>query len=241
MIRICQASIDENGHIKGGRAGDQTHKELNIKPWYSKPWTICVRHPNESIANKAANIAMMIAESNLCGYDQNERNTLHTELKKHNYDVGAYIASGVPTETDCSAFVTCAYIAAGVKTLEYSGNAPTTSTIERVFKAAGFQILTQGKYVKTDSHLKKGDLLVKPGSHVVIVCDSSADDSYYYPMYEGTSPSIVVALQDVGEKDTSKAHRAEIATVNGITDYVGTGSQNVAMLNLLKQGKLIKP
>jgi len=64
--------------------------------------------------------------------------------------------------------------------------------------------------------------------------------SVYYPKYTGTSPSIVVALSAVGEKDTSKAHRKMIASANGIKSYSGTATQNTQMLNLLKQGKLRK-
>jgi hypothetical protein len=44
----------------------------------------------------------------------------------------------------------------------------------------------------------------------------------------------------VGEKDTSKAHRAKIAAANGITNYAYTAAQNTKMVNLLKKGKLIK-
>lgn len=62
----------------------------------------------------------------------------------------------------------------------------------------------------------------------------------YYPKYTGTSTSIVTALAGVGEKDTSKTHRTKIAKVNGIANYTGTAPQNTQMLNLLKQGKLIK-
>ena len=47
-------------------------------------------------------------------------------------------------------------------------------------------------------------------------------------------------LAAVGEKDTSKAHRAKIAAANGITNYAYTAAQNTKMVNLLKKGKLIK-
>lgn len=62
----------------------------------------------------------------------------------------------------------------------------------------------------------------------------------YYPKYKGLSISIVDALSAVGVKDVSKAHRAKIAKANGIKNYTGTPSQNLKMLKLLKNGKLIK-
>ena len=65
--------------------------------------------------------------------------------------------------------------------------------------------------------------------------------SKYYPKYTGaTNTSIISGLAGVGEKDTSYAHRAKIAAANNISNYHGTAAQNLYMLELLKQGKLIK-
>lgn len=38
-----------------------------------------------------------------------------------------------------------------------------------------------------------------------------------------------------------KQLKKRIATANGFTPYLGTAKQNVKMLELFKQGKLIKP
>lgn len=62
----------------------------------------------------------------------------------------------------------------------------------------------------------------------------------YYPRYFGTSGSIVTALNTVGVA-SSFNNRKKIAKANGITAYLGTAAQNIKLLNLLKQGKLIKP
>ncbi len=61
----------------------------------------------------------------------------------------------------------------------------------------------------------------------------------YYAKYTGKSGSIVDALRAIGA-DSSFSNRRAIAKANGITAYVGSPSQNIKMLNLLKQGKLIK-
>ena len=59
--------------------------------------------------------------------------------------------------------------------------------------------------------------------------------------YDGTKEtSIVDALKSKGV-DSSKSNRKKIAIANGIDNYVGTSKQNVELLNLMKQGKLIKP
>ena len=62
----------------------------------------------------------------------------------------------------------------------------------------------------------------------------------YYPRYFGTSGSIVAALNSLNI-GSSFSNRKKIAKANEIKLYAGTAAQNTRMLNLLKQGKLIKP
>lgn len=59
----------------------------------------------------------------------------------------------------------------------------------------------------------------------------------YYPAYNGSN-SITQSLRAIGV-DSSMAHRKQIASANGIGGYAGTYTQNVTMLTLLKQGRLI--
>lgn len=61
----------------------------------------------------------------------------------------------------------------------------------------------------------------------------------YYPKYTGKSNSLVDALKSLGV-NSAYAYRKQIAAANGITGYRGSAAQNSEMLNLLKQGKLIK-
>ena len=69
--------------------------------------------------------------------------------------------------------------------------------------------------------------------------DSGANKAYF-KKYTGKSISISDALKSLGYV-SSYAYRKKIAAANGIKYYVGTAKQNTTMLNLLKQGKLIKP
>ncbi len=82
-----------------------------------------------------------------------------------------------------------------------------------------------------------------PTEYLTIVKTSttttSAPKVQYYPKYTGKSTSIVDALNTLGIKSTY-ANRLKIATKNKIVLYVGSASQNTKLLNLLKQGKLIK-
>ncbi|MCQ2439622.1 MAG: hypothetical protein MJ074_07650 [Oscillospiraceae bacterium] len=170
-VRIGHASIDENGHAQGGKAGDQSGKEVCIRTWYDKPWSLLLRHPDRSVADRAAAACEAGCANPLIGYDQYQRNTAHTQAKAVGYDL-AKISTAC--ETDCSAFVTLCYIAAGVKALEYTGNAPTTATMQAAFTAAGFQVFTGSRYLAGTDQLRRGDVLVKPGSHTVMVLDDGA-------------------------------------------------------------------
>ena len=77
-------------------------------------------------------------------------------------------------------------------------------------------------------------------NEVNALCGKSTPKVNYYPRYFGTSGSIVSALNSLNIT-SSFNNRKKIAGVNGIKLYMGTAAQNTRLLNLLKQGKLIKP
>lgn len=239
---IVHSSIDEKGQAHGGKAGDQTKKEVCTRSWYNSNWNVCLRHPDKLISRKAASIAKKLADSNLVGYDQYQRNTLYNALVKYGWDVDKYIESGELTECDCSSFMYAVYCCV-IPKMRKAGNAPTTRTMRNTFYNAGFKVLVTNDYLKSDNKLITGDVLVHEGYHTVMnITDNVAAEPAvkYYPKYEGKSISIVDGLRAVGESNTSLAYRKKIAVVNNIVDYVGTSKQNGYMLNLLKQGKLVR-
>jgi len=69
--------------------------------------------------------------------------------------------------------------------------------------------------------------------------DSSSSVSYY-PATNPVGGSIVNTLNSIGV-DSSFTNRERIARANGISNYTGTEQQNIQLLNLLQQGKLIRP
>jgi GH25 family lysozyme M1 (1,4-beta-N-acetylmuramidase) len=69
---------------------------------------------------------------------------------------------------------------------------------------------------------------------------NSSKTTKYYKKYTGKSNSLVNALSYLNI-DSSFSYRKKIAKANRITLYVGTAKQNLKLLNLLKQGKLVKP
>lgn len=167
MVKIGHASSDEAKGIKNGRAGDQTGGEVCIRNWYAKPWRVMLRPKRPDIAEKSAQACEKGCANNRIGYDQNQRNTAHTQAQHAGYNLAKIT---VNCETDCSAFMTLCAIAGGVKGLEYTGNAPTTSTMVQAFIRTGmYDLYTDPKYLTTDQYVKRGDILVTPGKHTVMV------------------------------------------------------------------------
>lgn len=182
-MKLVHASISENrnaGWDGKAKAGDQTGKEVCVRSWYSKPWDIMLRYPDKSIAEKAASVAVKLANSNLVGYDQSGRNTLYKALKAVNFDVDAYIKTGKKTECDCSSFVYAAF-ACFVPSMRSDGNAPVTSTMRKLYKKWGFDVFTGSKYLN-GNNLINGDILVKESAHTAIATDGYATGTTTKPV-----------------------------------------------------------
>lgn len=171
-VKIGHASLDERGKISGGAAGDQTGAEVCIRTWYSKPWGFVLRCKNSEKAEKMAFACEQGCANEKIGYNQARRNTLYTQARNVNYDLSKITTA---CECDCSSFMTVCALAAGIP-ITYSSNAPTTSTMKTIFMNTGeFDILTESKYLTGDACLRRGDILVKPGSHTAMVLENGAD------------------------------------------------------------------
>lgn len=167
-MKIGHASIDENKNIKGGKTGDQTQKEVCIRDWYNKPWQYVIRCKSRNIANRMADFCTAICNNNNVGYNQNKRNTLKQQLEKHNWSV----VDIEPCDCDCSSFMVVCAESQGIK-IKYNGtNAPNTSSMRKAFQNTGmFEILSNSKYLTTDTYLLRGDILLKEGSHTVMALE----------------------------------------------------------------------
>ena len=168
-VIIAHASIDENKNTKNGQAGDQTGREVCTRTWYNKPWSYVIRFKDRTRANKVADAMEMAAKNDNIGYDQNQRNTLLREARKYNYNISKV---NVPCETDCSALVSVACIYAGIPegVLVLSGNCANTRNIRQLLvQCGGVDVFTSAAYVNHFDKLRRGDILLKPGSHVAVV------------------------------------------------------------------------
>lgn len=195
-VKLAAAHIDERGRATGGKAGDQTGKEVCVRNYYvhSKGWRV-FRPKSAAAADKIAWDAQAACDNPNIGYDQNQRGTLYDVSKPYGFN-----CSDVKTkcETDCSALVRvcCAY--AGIDLPNF-----TTPTEAQVLLASGaFEELTGAKYTNQSTYLRRGDILVtKTKGHTEIVLTNgskagSKPSTSQRVMKNGMSGSDVKALQE---------------------------------------------
>lgn len=173
MISNC--GHDENGKYSGGAAGDQTGTEWEIRTWYNRPWNCVLRHPDRNVGNMLADLARKAAQNNLVGYDQNQRGTYWQHLKASNYDPAQIT---IKCEADCSSGVAANVKAAGyrlgIKSLQNVSADCYTGNLRVALKAAGFEVLTDSKYLTSDAYLLPGDILLYEGHHTATNLDTGS-------------------------------------------------------------------
>lgn len=244
-IKVGSARSNENFQGKigtGGKPGDQRQKkipdmdgEVSMQEMYasSKGWII-LRAYKVSDANALAERMETACNNVHIGYSQDERHKIWKDG----------IDTEKDTNCDCSSLVRQCIIEATGKD---PGNIRTVDLVKMVMKLGIFENV--GEWVsQTKTPLYNGDILcTKTSGHTMIVVAGNPRKKAkveYFPQYiekvDGKTNSIVDALNKL-KINSSKIYRAEIAKVNGIKNYKYTAEQNLYMLDLLKQGKLIKP
>ena len=187
---ISNSGSDENGSYTGGQAGDQTGKEWQMRSWYNRPWSCVLRYPDQKVAMKIAQLAIDAALNDKVGYDQSQNRTYLSQLKAVGWEPSKITAA---CEADCSAGV-CANVTAaghllGIKALQnhtgtYTGNMRSALT------KAGFQLLTDSKYLTGGDYLLPGDILLNDGHHTATNVTLGAKvKSSWNPGTVGTTPT----------------------------------------------------
>ena len=198
-ITIGSARIDEHGHIYGGKAGDQTGKEVSTQAFYvhSKGWYI-LRAKNANIANGIASAMARACANNNIGYNQYNR------LSVLKYGT----ASKTATECDCSSLVRlCVKEASG----KDPGNFNTSNEVS-VLHATGLFEAT--KTYRSGMTLYTGDILVtKTKGHTAVVVSGTARGSASKPKASGSAtPSYTV-----GKVYTTQVDDLNVRTGAGIS------------------------
>ena len=175
---IANAGSDEWKKYIGGKAGDQTHKEYAVVPWYSRPWMCVLRYPSARAGTEIAALAKAAAMNDHIGYDQGQRLTFYYELKAANWDPAAIKKD---CETDCSGSAAAVIIAAGqrlgIDELKKVNPSLTTSVMRKALCQAGFDVLTGRRYLLSDAYLMPGDVLLYDGHHVAVNLEMGAEAS----------------------------------------------------------------
>lgn len=154
-IIIGSARVDERGTYSGGKAGDQTGKEVSTQAFYmhKKGWYV-LRPRSTKVANGIAEAMSGACANSNIGYDQANRLAIlsfGTKTKK-------------PTECDCSSLVRQCIKEASGKDV---GNFTTANEADVLEKSGLFE---DKKSVNTLTKLYNGDVLVtKTKGHTVAV------------------------------------------------------------------------
>lgn len=161
------ARIDERGKAIGGKAGDQTGKEVSTQAWYKRLEGWRVFRAKDPAKRKLIAEAMRRAcNNNNIGYDQGQRLTLYEAVTDYGYDP-AKVTKAV--ETDCSALVRVCCAFAGI-TLD---NFVTSNQASALLNSGAFMEMVGAKYTDQEDYLEEGDILVtKTKGHTVVVLTS---------------------------------------------------------------------
>ena len=173
-VKVGSARIDENGHATGGKAGDQTGKEVSTQNWYkhSKGWRV-LRAKDAEAAEKIAQAMQWACDSPLIGYDQNQRETLRKAVMPLGWDIRKLTTA---VETDCSALVRVCCGWAFQRDLGTDVSYFNTTTMcQALLKTGLFIELTGSRYTDQQDYLHRGDILcTKTQGHTVVVLSNGS-------------------------------------------------------------------
>lgn len=187
---ISNSGHDENGKYAGGKAGDQSGTEWYIRSWYKYPyggWNAVLRYPDKRVGEKLAEISIKAANNNKIGYDQYQRNTYWENLKSVSYDPSKITNY---CEADCSAGVIANVKAVGfiygISKLQ-NVTATVTWNMRSSFKDAGFDVLTDSKYLNGTDYLQPGDVILNDKNHVCVFLGIGDKSGYVQNVTDSTS------------------------------------------------------
>jgi hypothetical protein len=174
-VTIGEAVCNENGKATGGKAGDQTGRELRFSTLQKNfKFTYGYRFIDEKAADLCVRKLVKLINSRCCGYSQtlNKRTSLADELMKYNWNVGKMIKDGAKVEADCSSLAACM-----VKALQAKFGQSYNISKNAYSGDLGDLLMRTGKFIRIDINavktgrmsLKKGDILIRPYRHVAIV------------------------------------------------------------------------
>ena len=222
MISNC--GHDERGKYSGGAAGDQTGTEWAVIKWYSRPWKCVLRHPDAKVRGMVAQMARAAAGNDKVGYDQSQRYTFWEHLKASKYDPAKIT---VRCEADCSSGVAAIVKATGyrlgIQKLKDVSIYCYTGNLRAALEAAGFEVLTDSRYLASDAYLLEGDVLLNDGAHTAInVADGSKAAGATVAVPNGTEVTVKVDAAQKFNKGLAGTYKVTASALN-LRAGAGTG------------------
>lgn len=198
-VRIGHALMDENRKASGGKAGDSTNREVSVVNWFDSDWNKLLRPLDDGVAETIAVCMEQACANNQIGYDQMQRTTLYTQAVKTGYDLSKIKTA---CECDCSSLVAVCILAAGIKINKdiYTGNMAAA-----ILNTGKFKLLTEKKYLREDSYLKRGDILLCEGSHCAVVLSEGDSATANQPSPTDAFPYVAVTNTDVNFRSSSSS------------------------------------
>lgn len=243
MISNC--GKDERGAYSGGTAGDQTGGEYALIQWYARPWSCVLRHPDPNVRAMIALLATAAATNNKIGYDQGQRGTFWTQLQAAHFDPKEI---STPCEADCSSSTAAIIKAAGYRLDNASLKAVrydlTTAGLRSTCRNAGFAVLTDPKYLNSDTYLLPGDILLRDvnlaSGHAAINVTKGTkagnEGASVGSITQGGTVAPAATQSSAGGTYTVQAGD----TLSGIAARYGTTVQTLASLNGITNPNVIR-
>lgn len=158
-IIIGHAVCDENGKASGGKAGDQTGREVRFQDYYSG-WEYVFRANDAETGRNIASTMCDAVNNDNIGYNQKSRGTLYKKAVAKDFKLSDIKQK---CSCDCSSLAAVCINAAGIKIDPdmYTGNEKQLIEATGCFKTISGPI--------DENKLKVGDILLKPGHTAVVV------------------------------------------------------------------------
>lgn len=232
-VTIGSARSDENRAAYGGKAGDQTGREVSTQDWYlhDKGWYV-YRPYDCHIAARIADAMEAACKNPHIGYDQHQRHTLYQAAEPFGFDPGAVIKN---CETDCSALVRVCLAYAGIMV---PAGFRTGNMGDYLSKTGAFITLRDERYCKSSGELLRGDILVtRTSGHTVVVLSNGSK--------AGTKPGFQDRALRMGCKGSDVLHlqKCLIALGYRLPKYGADGdfgAETLAAVNAFKADRGLK-
>lgn len=227
------ASFNEKGKTTGGKAGDQTGKEVKTGAYYNFGQTVVLRFKDRTLAKKYAAFIKAVCENEHVGYCQAHRMSLSSALDAVNWDVSKLKTD---CEVDCSELTRCGlfYVGIIVNSNIYTGN-----MVEKYMATGHFEKLTDKKYLSGGEYNLTGDIAVKKSGHTISVLEDGSKAGSSSSIGSSAGGASSAARTTATKIDSAKSYDQSLSgtyVVNTKTDPLilragaGTGKTKIASM-----------